>query len=101
MKLLKHITTISSVIAVFCVVALPFWIFGVPGIEGDYAKGWSMGLTAIIRFPIFWLIILIISTILKTFYKKRIRQIEIVVHSLLLLLILWLLVTLFFAFSTM
>ena len=84
-----------------CVVALPFWILGVPGIEGDYAKGWNMGLTAIIRFPLFWLVILIISTILKTFYKKRIRQIKIVAHNLLLLLIIWLLVTLFLAFRIM
>ncbi len=93
--------TISSVIAALCLVVLPFWILGVPGVEGDYAKGWSMGLTAIIRFPLFWLVILIISTILQTFYKKRIRQIEIVVHNLLLLLVLWLLVTLFFAFRIM
>jgi hypothetical protein len=47
MAFFKSITTISRNIAVLCVMALPMWALGAPGVENQYAKGWKMGLNVL------------------------------------------------------
>lgn len=41
----------SIIIAGLCILALPLWILGVPGVQNEYAKGWNMGLTVIWLYP--------------------------------------------------
>src|SRR5262245_51783724 len=47
--------SMSGVLAAFCLLALPLWLMGVPGIENAYAKGWKIGLCAVLLYPIAWL----------------------------------------------
>ncbi|MEN8254615.1 MAG: hypothetical protein ABFR33_04010 [Verrucomicrobiota bacterium] len=57
MKMNKSETITFSVtggIAALCMLALPIWILGVPGVQGDYSDGWSDGLSAIFPFPFIW-----------------------------------------------
>ena len=56
MAFFKSITIISGVVAGLCVLALPMWALGVPGVENQYAKGWKMGLNVLLVFPIAWLV---------------------------------------------
>lgn len=48
------IVVVTSLFSILCMVAIPLWIFGVPGVDNDYARGWRMGLTVIIAYPIVW-----------------------------------------------
>src|SRR5262245_33815298 len=48
---------VSGLLAGLCVVALPFWLMGVPGVDNSYAKGWKIGLFALLLYPIGWLCI--------------------------------------------
>jgi hypothetical protein len=41
--------------AALSVLALPLWLMGVPGVHNSYAKGWKIGLFAVILYPIGWL----------------------------------------------
>lgn len=43
MMFFKTVTILSGVVAELCVLALPMWALGVPGVENNYAKGWRMG----------------------------------------------------------
>src|SRR5262245_59088258 len=45
----------SGLLAVLCVIALPFWLMGVPGVENSYAKGWKLGLYVVLLYPAAWL----------------------------------------------
>ena len=45
----------SGVAAGLSVICLPFWLMGVPGVENSYARGWKLGLNAIIAYPVVWL----------------------------------------------
>jgi hypothetical protein len=56
MAFFKSITTISRNIAVLCVMALPMWALGAPGVENQYAKGWKMGLNVLLIYPVAWVI---------------------------------------------
>ena len=47
--------SLSGVIAGLCVLALPLWLMGVPGVDNSYAKGWKIGLFTILIYPIAWL----------------------------------------------
>ncbi len=50
------IPVITGAFAALCALILPFWIMGVPGVENDYARGWNIGLDAIMYYPIAWII---------------------------------------------
>ena len=50
----KNVTIISSTIAALCVLTLPMWALGVPGVENQYAKGWKMGLNVLLVYPLAW-----------------------------------------------
>lgn len=52
----QQVAIFSSVIASLCVLILPLWILGVPGIENDYARGWGMGLNAILLYLLSYLL---------------------------------------------
>ncbi len=56
MAFFKSITTISSIVAGLCLLALPMWALGVPGVENQYAKGWKMGLNVLLIYPVAWFI---------------------------------------------
>lgn len=56
MTFFKSVALISGVSAGLCVAALPLWAMGVPGVENQYAKGWKMGLTVLLIYPLAWLI---------------------------------------------
>jgi hypothetical protein len=47
--------SISGVPAGLCLLALPLWLMGVPGVDNAYAKGWKIGLFAVLLYPIAWL----------------------------------------------
>ena len=44
----------TGIIAGLCLLVLPLWIFGVPGVDNNYAKGWSMGLSVLFFYPLSW-----------------------------------------------
>lgn len=56
MTFFKSIIILSGVLAALCLLALPLWMLGVPGVEGQYAKGWKMGLNVILLYPAAWLL---------------------------------------------
>ena len=49
---------LSGVAAALSAIAVPFWLMGVPGVENSYAKGWKIGLYAVIVYPILWCCVL-------------------------------------------
>ena len=49
--------SVSGVLAGLSLLALPMWLLGVPGVDNSYAKGWKIGLFAVLLYPIAWLII--------------------------------------------
>lgn len=56
MNLFTAIVIVSGLFAALCLLGLPLWILGVPGVEGQYAKGWIMGLYVLLIFPGVWLL---------------------------------------------
>lgn len=48
----RTIKIVSTILAVLCLVALPLWILGIPGVENDYARGWKLGLGALVALPL-------------------------------------------------
>jgi hypothetical protein len=57
MRSFNLVAIFSIVIAGLCILALPLWILGVPGVQNEYAKGWNMGLTVIWFYPLSVLLI--------------------------------------------
>jgi len=55
---------LTGAAAVLCILVLPLWILGVPGIENEYARGWEIGLWVIVFYPVLWLATLAISRLL-------------------------------------
>jgi hypothetical protein len=51
--------SLSGLLATLCLLALPFWLMGVPGVENADAKGWKIGLYAVLLYPIAWLCVLV------------------------------------------
>lgn len=51
-------------ISALCILALPIWILGIPGVENEYARGWKMGLLTIGITPVMG-VILFLVTILR------------------------------------
>lgn len=54
MTFFKSVTILSGVVAGLCVLVLPMWALGVPGVENNYAKGWRMGLNVLLIVPLAW-----------------------------------------------
>lgn len=48
----KLVAIFSGVIAGVCVLLVPLWILGVPGVQNEYARGWNMGLRVIFLYPL-------------------------------------------------
>src|SRR5262245_46090534 len=44
--------SLTGIAAGLSAVALPFWLMGVPGVKNSYAKGWKLGLYAVLLYPI-------------------------------------------------
>src|SRR5262245_60450974 len=49
---------VTGLIAALSVLALPLWLMGVPGVENSYAKGWKIGLWALLIYPVLWFSVL-------------------------------------------
>ena len=65
MRFVRHL---STVVAVLCVLAWMPWILGVPGQMGnDYARGWMIGLVAVLVYPIVILGIALLGVVLRAF----------------------------------
>lgn len=64
----RIIKTISTILAVLCLVAIMPWILGIPGVENDYARGWKLGLGVIIGFPLAHRLLLLLE---KTALLRR------------------------------
>lgn len=56
MHFFKTVAILSSTVAALCVLALPMWALGVPGVENQYARGWKMGLNVLLFYPLAWFI---------------------------------------------
>src|SRR5262245_3924795 len=46
--------SVTGIAAGLSTVALPFWLMGVPGVKNSYARGWKLGLYAVLLYPIAW-----------------------------------------------
>lgn len=46
--------SMTGLAAGLSVLALPFWLMGVPGVENSYARGWKLGLYTVLAYPIAW-----------------------------------------------
>lgn len=65
MTIVRHLPT---AVAVLCVLAWMPWIMGVPGQAGsDYARGWEIGLYAILAYPMVILGLALIRLALRAF----------------------------------
>ena len=51
------VAVLSTIVAVLCLPALFFWMFGVPGVAGNFADGWTIGLTVLILYPISYFVV--------------------------------------------
>src|SRR5262249_54558016 len=51
--------SVSGVLAGLCLLAVPFWLMGVPGVDNAYAKGWKIGLYTVVLYPIAWLCVFV------------------------------------------
>ena len=45
----------TGIIAGLCLLVLPLWLFGVPGVANESARGWQMGLSVLFFYPLVWL----------------------------------------------
>lgn len=45
---------VTGILAGVSVLAVPLWLLGVPGTDNSYAKGWRLGLYAVLLYPIAW-----------------------------------------------
>ena len=45
---------VTGLAAGLSVLALPFWLMGVPGVENSYARGWKLGLYTVLGYPLAW-----------------------------------------------
>jgi hypothetical protein len=45
---------VTGAISAVCLLAIPLWMFGIPGIENEYARGWRLGFFTIIAYPGLW-----------------------------------------------
>jgi len=50
---------ISGGVAVLCLLALPLWVVGIPGVEGSFMDGWAIGFFTIRAYPIAWLCVFV------------------------------------------
>lgn len=50
--MVRIIKIVSTTLAALCLIAAMPWLLGIPGVENDYARGWKLGLGALIGFPL-------------------------------------------------
>ncbi|HWM24673.1 MAG TPA: hypothetical protein VNP98_07605 [Chthoniobacterales bacterium] len=50
---------ITGGVVVLCLLALPFWLLGIPGVENSFAKGWAIGFYTLGAYPIAWLCVFV------------------------------------------
>lgn len=48
----KLVAVFSGLVGIACILVLPLWLFGVPGVQNEYARGWNIGLTVIWLYPL-------------------------------------------------
>ncbi len=73
----KTVLVVTGIAAALCLFALPMWLLGVPGVDGNnYARGWRMGLNSILIYPAVWLVGFIVFIVLKRVRVQNIAQIE-------------------------
>jgi hypothetical protein len=44
--------TVICITSVVCVLILCLWVFGVPGVQNAYARGWALGLKTLYHYMI-------------------------------------------------
>ena len=80
------VPVITGAFAALCVLVLPFWIIGIPGVRNDFARGWEMGLDVIIWYPISWIVVFSIALFLKKIMGiSHQRSLDVVVSICLIL----------------
>ena len=55
----------GGLVAALCVLAIPIWILGIPGVNNAYATGWTIGLFALLLYPLAWSIVMIVWLALR------------------------------------
>ena len=48
---------IPRVLAILCLLALLPWLLGVPGVDNNYARGWNIGLQALVFYVLAYCIL--------------------------------------------
>lgn len=70
--MIKTIQIVTGVTAALCVLVLPMWALGVPGVDGNnYARGWKMGLAAILIYPVAWVGALVLYFLARRFLAQN------------------------------
>jgi len=65
----KKIIIISIILACLCVVAIPLWVLGVPGIEGDYAMVWTLGFRILVWYPLLTILNYLVFFLIGKFHS--------------------------------
>ena len=56
---------IPAIMAVLCLIAFLPWTLGIPGVENDYARGWTIGYYAIIWYLFAYLVVGILGLLAR------------------------------------
>lgn len=56
---------IPPLLALLCLIAVVPWLLGVPGVDNDYARGWTIGLNAILFYLAFFVATLVLSLVAR------------------------------------
>ena len=61
----KLVHALPAILAVLCLLAFLPWTLGVPGVDNDYAKGWTIGFNAIVWYLVFYAATMALSLIAR------------------------------------
>ena len=78
---------VTGIPAGLCPLVLPLWVLGVPGIDNEYARGWKMGASVIILYPVAWISVFGLGQFLKWMTNVDKATLDVAVSICLLILL--------------
>lgn len=73
---------LPAMAAILAVVAIPLWILGVPGVrENDYARGWGIGLQAILAYPVIFVGLVLFRWIVRKWVPASAGALDVLIWA--------------------